>query len=53
MLTWSFNRDTEAKAGLVEKRDKDAREYRRNRSNRRDLEQLVKPQEGVIALKNK
>ena len=25
MLTWSFNRDGEAKAGLVEKRDKDLR----------------------------
>ena len=47
----SFNRDGEAKAGLVEKRDKDLRvntaEIRRNR---RDLEQLAKPQEGVDAL---
>ena len=51
-LLGSFNRDGEAKAGLVEKRDKDLRvntaEIRRNR---RDLEQLAKPQEGVIALK--
>lgn len=49
MLAWSFNRDREAKAGLVEKRDKDAREYRQIRRNRRDLEQLTKPQESIDA----
>lgn len=49
MLTWSFNRDGGAKSGLVEKRDKDAREYRQIRRNRRDLEQLTKPQESIDA----
>jgi hypothetical protein len=52
MLAWSFNRDGEAKPGLVENRDKrmgiDSEE---KRQERKDLIPLAKPQEGVDALK--
>jgi hypothetical protein len=54
MLAWSFNRDGEAKPGLVEKRDKDLRvDSARIRQERQDLVKLAKPQEGVDALKDK
>ena len=54
MLAWSFNRDGEAKPGLVEKRDKDLRVNSvQLRRDRQDLEKLAKPQEGVDALKDK
>lgn len=52
MLAWSFNRDGEARPGLIEQRDKrmniDTGETRRERN---DLRALAKPQEGVDALK--
>ena len=52
MLAWSFNRDGEAKPGLVEERDRkmdiDTQEVRRERQ---DLRTLTKPQMGVDALK--
>jgi hypothetical protein len=52
MLAWSFNRDGEAKPGLVEQRDKtmgiDTAEKRRQRA---DLQSLAKPQSGVDDLK--
>lgn len=51
MLAWSFNRDGEAKPGLVERRDArmgvDTEETRRKR---RDLVPLALPQAGVDAL---
>jgi len=54
MLAWSFNRDGEAKPGLVQDRDKklgiDTEETRRERQN---LVKLAKPQSGVDALKGK
>ena len=52
MLAWSFNRDGEAKPGLVEQRDRkmdvDTAEKRRQRA---DLRSLAKPQSGVDDLK--
>jgi hypothetical protein len=52
MLAWSFNRDGEAKPGLVEQRDKkmdiNSAEKRRQRA---DLQSLAKPQSGVDDLK--
>jgi hypothetical protein len=52
MLAWSFNRDGEAKPGLVEQRDKKmdikSAEKRRQRT---DLQSLAKPQSGVDDLK--
>jgi hypothetical protein len=52
MLAWSFNRDGEARPGLVEGRDKrmsiDTAEKRRQRT---ELRALARPQEGVDALK--
>jgi hypothetical protein len=52
MLAWSFNRDGEAKPGLVEQRDKkmgiSSAEKRRQRA---DLQSLAKPQSGVDELK--
>jgi hypothetical protein len=52
MLAWSFNRDGEAKAGLVEQRDRrmgiDSAERRRQRA---DLQSLAQPQSGVDDLK--
>lgn len=54
MLAWSFNRDGEARPGLVEERDKtlgiDSTEVRRGRA---ELQALAKPQEGVDALKGR
>jgi hypothetical protein len=53
MLAWSFNRDGEAKPGLVEQRDTkmdiSTAEKRRQRA---DLQSLAKPQSGVDALKS-
>lgn len=53
MLAWSFNRDGEAKPGLVEQRDKtmgiDSAEKRREWA---DLRSLAKPQSGVDDLKS-
>lgn len=53
MLAWSFNRDGEAKPGLVEARDEamdiSTMERRRERQILRDL---AEPQEGVDALKD-
>ena len=52
VLAWSFNRDGEAHAGLIEQRDKkmgiDTAEKRRQRA---DLVPLAQPQAGVDALK--
>lgn len=52
MLAWSFNRDGEARPGLVEGRDKrmgiDTADKRRQRA---DLRALARPQEGVEALR--
>jgi hypothetical protein len=52
MLAWSFNRDGEAKPGLVEQRDKkmdiNTAEKRRQRA---DLQSLARPQAGVDDLK--
>jgi len=54
MLAWSFNRDGEAKSGLVESRDKrmgiDSKE---KRQERKELIPKAKPQEGVDALEGK
>jgi hypothetical protein len=54
MLAWSFNRDGEAKPGMVDDRDKtlgvNSRELRENRA---DLRTLAKPQMGVDSLKGK
>jgi len=53
MLAWSFNRDGEARPGLVEGRDKrmsiDSAEKRRQRA---DLRALARPQSGVDDLKS-
>ena len=53
MLAWSFNRDGEAKEGLVERRDKamgiNSSEIRRERQ---EFVSLAKPQEGVDALRS-
>ena len=52
MLAWSFNREGEARPGLVEQRDKrmniNSAEKRRQRG---DLQSLAKPQSGVDDLK--
>lgn len=54
MLAWSFNRDGEAKPGLVEQRDRrmgiDSAAKRRERA---DLSSVAKPQSGVDDLKGK
>lgn len=54
MLAWSFNRDGEARKGLVENRDKrmdiDSQE---TRQERKDLIPMANPQMGVDALKGK
>lgn len=53
MLAWSFNRDGEAKPGLVEQRDKkmdiSSVEKRRQRA---DLQSFAKPQWGVDELRS-
>lgn len=52
MLAWSFNRDGEAKAAMVEQRDRmmgvNSADKRRQRA---DLQSLAKPQSGVDDLK--
>ena len=52
MLAWSFNRDGEARPGLVERRDQrmglDSADKRRQRA---DLAALARPQSGVDALR--
>lgn len=54
MLAWSFNRDGEAKPGLVEARDEAMDiDSRQKREERQELLPLAKPQEGVDALKGK
>ena len=54
MLGWSFNREGEAKPGLVEKRDKKLKiNTPAMRKQRTDLEQYAKPQSGVDDLKGK
>lgn len=54
MLAWSFNRDGEAKPGLVEKRDrKMGISSAQTRQERAELQQLAKPQSGVDDLKGK
>lgn len=54
MLAWSFNRDGEARPGLVEDRDRkmgiNSQELRKNRE---ELRSLAKPQMGVDDLKGK
>lgn len=54
MLAWSFNRDGEAKPGLVKKRDKEMKiDSAQKRKERADLRQLARPQSGVDDLKGK
>ncbi len=54
MLAWSFNRDGEAKPGLVENRDRALRiDTEKIRASRADLSPLARPQSGVDALKGK
>lgn len=51
MLAWSFNRDGEARPGLVEQRDRRLQvDTGRTRSQRDDLRQLARPQAGVDAM---
>ena len=53
-LAWSFNRDGEAREGLVEARDKRMNvDSQKLREQRRELIDLAKPQVGVDALKDK
>jgi len=53
LLAWSFNRDGEAKPGLVEDRDKRMGiSSAEKRHERRELVTLAQPQFGVDALKN-
>ncbi len=52
MLAWSFNRDGEAKPGLVEQRDKKMRvNSAEKRKQRADLQSMARPQSGVDDLK--
>jgi hypothetical protein len=52
MLAWSFNRDGEAKPGLVEDRDnKLGIDTKEKRHERQHLRKLAKPQTGVDSLK--
>lgn len=54
MLEWSFNRDGEARPGLLEERDRRmGTSTSESRSNRTDLIPLAKPQSGVDALKGR
>ena len=54
MLAWSFNRDGEAKAGLVEERDKKMGiDSAAKRRERQDLAELARPQSGVDDLKGR
>jgi hypothetical protein len=50
-LAWSFNHDGEAKKGLVEQRDSAFKiNTEKKRAERKELEQLAKPQVGVEAI---
>jgi hypothetical protein len=52
-LAWSFNRDGEARAGLVEERDRKLRiDSGAKRRDRADLVPLARPQSGVDALRS-
>lgn len=54
MLAWSFNREGEAKAGLVEDRDRKLGVNSDDKKReRQELVKLAKPQAGVDALKGK
>jgi hypothetical protein len=54
MLAWSFNRDGEARPGLIEERDKRMSvDSHAVRQKRQDLVELAKPQQGVDALNGK
>lgn len=54
MLAWSFNRDGEAKPGLVETMEKKFKiKSQEKRSDRSVLSEEAKPQEGVDILKDK
>lgn len=54
MLAWSFNRDGEARPGLVEERDKKMGISSQDvRKKRQELTVLAKPQAGVDALQGK
>lgn len=54
MLAWSFNRDGEARPGLVEERDSKMNiNSKEIRNKRQDLTALARPQMGVDALKGK
>lgn len=54
MLAWSFNRDSEANPGLVERRDKKMDvNTAQKRKDRADLKAAAKPQSGVDELKGK
>lgn len=51
MLAWSFNRDGEAQPGLVEERDRKMNiDTAQTRQNRKQLQELANPQEGVDSL---
>lgn len=53
-LAWSFNRDGEARPGLVESRDKAMKiDSAKTRSRRAELQQLAHPQTGVDAMHGK
>ncbi len=53
MLAWSFNRDGEAKPGLVEQRDRKMEiDTAAKRQEREELRSLARPQSGVDDLKN-
>jgi hypothetical protein len=54
MLAWSFNRDGEARPGLVEERDSKMNiNSKEIRNKRQDLTALARPQMGVDALKGR
>jgi hypothetical protein len=54
MLAWSFNRDGEARPGLVEERDSKMNINSKDiRNKRQDLTALARPQMGVDALKGR
>ena len=52
MLAWSFNRDFEAKPGLIERRDQRLRvDTAQKRRVRAELQALARPQSGVDDLR--
>jgi hypothetical protein len=54
MLAWSFNREGEARPGLVEKRNERMKiDQTEKRKQRADLQKLARPQSGVDDLKGK